>query len=143
MAVFLRHPLRLGSLLLIPTLLACGGWGLSTEALPPLNLPLPIAQLQEPPLAVEALAQQSIGSLVTIQGQVTHVAPFSVGGLYQLTDDTGSVWVLTTETPPDLETMIRLQGQVQYEQILVEGRDRGERYLQERDRIIRSALDLG
>jgi hypothetical protein len=109
---------------------------LSRQSLPQLGLPLPVVQLTGPPTAIGSLAEQGQNSTVLVQGEVRQRAPLTTGWLYRVEDDSGTIWVLTTETAPPLETAVRLEGRLQYRQILVEGQDQGEYYLEEQRRTI-------
>ncbi len=52
---------------------------------------------------------------VTVQGTVG--TSFWIGpldkGAYELSDGTGTIWVVTTSTPPDKNTVVRVKGSVE------------------------------
>jgi hypothetical protein len=123
-------------------LLLVGCQGIASDGLSQLGLPLPVAELQGPPIAVEGIPQQQVGDAVTITGQVLQVAPLGSTWIYGVADATGIVWVLTETPPPAVGQSVRVTGQVQYETILLGGRDRGEHYLQEQNRAIVAASEL-
>jgi hypothetical protein len=54
------------------------------------------------------------GKVVRLSGEASAVSPVSVRGfhVFRLTDDTGSIWVLTRQSAPQSGTQIRLQGRV-------------------------------
>ena len=125
-----RWPLALLMLLSIASI-GCGA--LSQQSLPQ-GLSLPIAQLAGPPTAIGTLSQPGQNQRVTVQGQVKQRAPLTAGWLYRLEDESGSIWVRSQAVAPPLDSWIRLEGQLQYRQILVDGNDQGEHYLEEQSR---------
>ncbi|MEB3268379.1 MAG: hypothetical protein VKJ09_07560 [Leptolyngbya sp.] len=139
-----RPPLKLaGGLMLSVALLGCPGFELGDDRLPSLGMPLPLAQLHEPPVAVETLPEATVGQGFTVEGLVTQVAPLGTGAVYELQDATGGIWILAAEAP-SVGATVRVQGQLSYETILVGGQDRGEHYLQEQQRtLVAPAEDTG
>lgn len=115
-------------------LMGCGGAGVSNPNFPTLGSVLPLPMVQTPITAVATLLEESPSQQISAQGQVTQVAPLLSGGLYELTDETGSLWVMTTEVLPPLDSTLRVQGQLQQESIPVEGVEFGGVYLVESDR---------
>ncbi len=87
---------------------------------------------------IELLQQkQKIGAKVYLRGKVKSHAPFLGAGAYQLQDDTGSIWVFTTQPLPPLEQNLLIQGKVEYKSILIKdmkGKDIGDVYIKEIDR---------
>ncbi|RAQ48629.1 hypothetical protein B9S53_02270 [Arthrospira sp. O9.13F] len=82
---------------------------------------------------IEAIAQQrQVGSKIYIEGTVANLAPFVGAGAYQLQDSTA------TQPLPSVGEQMLIRGQVNYEQITVEGLpglDIGDFYIQELERI--------
>lgn len=70
-------------------------------------------------------------SEVYLKGKVVTIAPFLGSGAYELQDDTGSLWVITKQALPTKEDKLLIKSQVQYQSILVGGKDLGEVYVQE------------
>lgn len=89
-------------------------FSLALTGQPPVS---PIAQLQKP---------QNSTSTVYLQGQVGYRAPFLGSGAYLLSDDTGSIWVITEQSLPKTGEMILIEGQVRYASIPVDEQDLGE-----------------
>ncbi|CAD0229130.1 MULTISPECIES: hypothetical protein [Planktothrix] len=87
---------------------------------------------------IELLQQkQKIGAKVYLRGKVKSHAPFLGAGAYQLQDDTGSIWVFTTQPLPPLGQDLLIQGKVEYKSILIKemkGKDIGDVYLKEINR---------
>ena len=132
-----------GGLLLAVGLMGCQGVGLTSDRLPNLGLPLPIAQLQGPPVGLDTLPQTPVGQTLTVEGTVTQAAPLGGGGVYQVQDATGTAWIRTEDELPEIGAIVRVQGPLQYQSILVGGRDRGEHYLQEQQRTLVAAAGTG
>ena len=69
---------------------------------------------------IELLQQkQKIGAKVYLRGKVKSHAPFLGAGAYQLQDNTGSIWVFTTQPLPPLGQDLLIQGKVEYKSILI------------------------
>jgi hypothetical protein len=83
-------------------------------------------------------SKRKVGSKVYVEGTINNHAPFVGAAAYELQDSTGSVWVFTTETLPEIGDEILIRAKVEYESITVEELkevDIGEVYLQELERI--------
>lgn len=84
---------------------------------------------------IELLQQkQKIGAKVYLRGKVKSHAPFLGAGAYQLQDDTGSIWVFTTQSLPPLGEDLLIQGKVEYKSLLIKemkGKDIGDIYFKE------------
>lgn len=104
----------------------------SSQPLPPLNIPNPMARFMEQAIPIEAIHNQpEINQTTTIQGTIQQRVPLLNGWLYQVQDQTGLIWVLTTTSPPSLGTHVIVRGNIQYESVLMGGVDIGESYLDE------------
>ncbi len=92
-----------------------------------------------PTIRLANLAATDIGSLtadqaedtVTISGTVSQRVPLLEGWLYQVSDDSGSLWVLSDRTSPEVGETATVEGVVRFEEIVVGEIDAGEVYLQE------------
>ncbi|MGF1541678.1 MAG: DNA-binding protein [Pleurocapsa sp.] len=73
--------------------------------------------------------RQKSGKVVYLTGQVTHLAPFVDNAAYQLQDSTGSIWVVTSLTPPKLHSNISIKGKIQYQSLSFAEIDLGEFYI--------------
>lgn len=80
-------------------------------------------------------AGQSQRDAVYLAGTVGRQLPLVGQGLYELTDDSGSIWVLSAAAPPPQGDSITLQATIRYEQILLRGQDIGEYYAEELERL--------
>lgn len=77
--------------------------------------------------------RQKLNSTVYIQGTVETYAPFWGTTAYQVRDNSGTIWVFTTNGVPGVGTEILIKGKLLYQSIQVEGlaEDLGEFYLEE------------
>lgn len=113
-------------LLFVTGLVGCGS---ITDSEPWMNLnTVKIEQLQQ---------RQKIGAKVYLRGKVERLAHLLGAGAYQLQDDTGSIWVFTTQPLPSVNQDLLIRGKVEYKSILLKdmkGKDIGEVYLKEIER---------
>lgn len=86
------------------------------------------------------LPPQAQVETVYLRGRVTNIAPFLEGGAYQIQDETGSIWVITSETLPPKGNEVILEGQLQFESIPLAGQDMGELYVREIKKLDRNAV---
>jgi hypothetical protein len=68
---------------------------------------------------------------VRLEGMVGDRAPFIDAQVYQLRDATGTIWVLTQRQDVRSGAKVRVQGQVRFQDIQVQGQNFGEPYIQE------------
>ncbi len=87
------------------------------------------------PVTPIAAASQNRGATVYLAGTVERQLPLVDQGLYELADDSGSIWVLSAEAPPPVDASVALRATIQYEQILLQGQDIGEYYAEELERL--------
>ncbi len=73
--------------------------------------------------------KQKSGKVVYLTGKVTNLAPFVNNAAYQLQDDTGSVWVVTSQTPPKLNSNISIKGKIQYQSLPLAETELGDFYI--------------
>jgi len=75
--------------------------------------------------------QKEANSLVYIQGTVRDRAPLIKQTAYQLQDQTGKVWVITTKLPPESGQTITIQAKIKSKSIVLQQQQSQELYLQE------------
>ncbi len=93
---------------------------------------LPINLRKRNVLEISDLQQkQDLDSTVYLQGKVVKIVPFLDSGAYQLQDDTGSIWVFTTNSLPAEGDRLVVKGEIQYQKITQPDRELGEFYLKE------------
>lgn len=102
------------------------------------HLPQTIAQLTQPITPIGDLTSTTVNKTVSVIGEVQHQAPLLDNWLYQVSDDTGTLWVMSPEEPPEPGTQVRVRGVLRYEAIVVGDQDLGDYYLQESSRSIQS-----
>ena len=85
-------------------------------------------------IAIDSLTDQQIDDTIAVSGEVAQSAALLEGWLYQIKDDTGSLWVLTDSDAPEVGDAVTVEGAVRYEAIVVEGIDAGEFYIEEKAR---------
>ena len=95
----------------------------------PVRLPT-IRLSSRPAVPVNSVTENQLDKTVTVSGEITQKAAMLDGWLYQLQDESGSVWVLG-QTEPDLGDLATVEGAVRYEAIVVGEVDAGEFYLEE------------
>jgi len=83
---------------------------------------------------INSLSVDQIDETVTIAGTVAERVPLLEGWLYQVRDDSGSLWVVgdqsASEIAPEKGEAVMVEGVVRYEAIVVGEIDAGEVYLQ-------------
>lgn len=82
---------------------------------------------------------QNASRTVYLQGQVTTRAPFLGSGAYKVQDSTGTIWVFTNQTLPNVGDEVSIRGQLQFQSIAVSGQEIGEVYVQEQQMLQRRA----
>ncbi|AFZ46305.1 hypothetical protein Cyast_0325 [Cyanobacterium stanieri PCC 7202] len=68
---------------------------------------------------------------VKIEGNVTQVIPLVNGYAFEIEDNTGSIWVMTTGEKPEVGQKISTQATVNREEIMIAEQDMSSFYLQE------------
>ncbi|MCL2927387.1 MAG: DNA-binding protein [Trichodesmium sp. St16_bin4-tuft] len=79
-----------------------------------------------------------IDNQVYLKGVVEGRAPFLETGAYELTDSTGSIWILTRAELPKIGAKITIKGKIRYQSIVVPqlgNKDVGDFYIEELERI--------
>ena len=90
----------------------------------------------EPPqISVDRIAQKKTGKVVYLRGKVIHLAPFVDNAAYQLEDNTGAVWVVTADSPPQLGEKLTVKGKIEYQSLSFEGKELGDFYLVEMEKL--------
>lgn len=118
-----KQALRFGGIsLLLGGILGCGSFA---------QVNLPVTNIRE--------IQQNRANYSTIylKGRVENQAPFLGTGAYQVRDETGSIWVFTTQGLPSKGDEILVKGEVQYKSIPLAGQDLGEVYIEELEQVKR------
>ena len=80
-------------------------------------------------IAIENISEKQLGKTVQVTGKVTELAPLIRSAGYQLQDDTGSIWVITSNSLPILETKITIKATVQTQDMTLADKKFDELYL--------------
>lgn len=83
-----------------------------------------------------ASVSQHRGGTTSFEGEVTRHLPLLGQSLYEVTDDSGAIWVKTEASPPNLGQRVSLRATIRYESILMRGQDIGEHYAEELERTV-------
>ena len=110
----------------------------------PVN-PIRAAQLNAAKTPIATVLAQGVpnssvtGAEVVFEGKITQVAPLLNGQVYELTDETGKIWVISplVDLPigePVGDRSFLVQGVFRYQSIPAGGKEWGEAYVEERER---------
>ena len=81
--------------------------------------------------SIDALSQDKADKKVAVGGKVVQRSALLDGWLYQVRDDSGSLWILTDDTAPQINEAVVVEGLVRYEPIVVGEIDASDVYLEE------------
>ncbi len=84
-----------------------------------------------PVVTIDSLMADKDSEKVAVEGTVAARVGILEGWLYQLDDGTGSVWVLSDGSEPEVGQLATVEGVVHYEAITVGDIDAGDVYLEE------------
>jgi hypothetical protein len=82
-------------------------------------------------ISIDDVFKKKAGKTVYLTGKVTHLAPFVDLSAYQIEDQTGNVWVVTPETPPQVGKMVTIKGKIEYQSLPFDQQELGGFYLVE------------
>lgn len=96
--------------------------------------------LNVPVTPINTLKNTPNPQAVYLKGKVTHQASFGGSGAYELTDNTGKIWVFTTEVLPQVGDEMTVKGIVQYQSIPIQGQEMGDVYLKQESQLERKPV---
>ncbi|MFK8182884.1 MAG: hypothetical protein AB8B99_05875 [Phormidesmis sp.] len=103
------------------------------EAKPEMAVRLPSIRLANRAVtAIDTLAEEKVDKTVTISGQVMQRSALLDGWLYQIRDESGTVWVLSEKSTPQVDQAVMVEGVVRYAPIVVGEIDASGVYIEER-----------
>lgn len=106
------------------SLAGCGGLANSQSENQPLLAP-PTQPIQE----VQKSGKK--GATVHIKGKVGDRAPLVEGTVYEVADETGKIWVMTKQPPPETGQEVTVKGVLRFKSILINGQEQGSLYLEQ------------
>lgn len=113
------------------SLISCNPWSVNSQQ-DNSSSPINVARNNNGSVvAIANLTDLAEGSTITIQGTVANIAPFLNGGAYEITDSTGSIWVITNGQPPNAGTQIQVDGAVQFHDLQLGSNNFGEIFIAE------------
>lgn len=86
----------------------------------------------QPATAIDSLTDEQVDDTITVSGKISQRAAVLEGWLYQVQDETGSLWVLTDRDAPEVGDSVTVEGAVRYEPIVVDDINVSEFYLEEK-----------
>ena len=120
--------------------LLLGGCAVAETSSPsvPSRLDVPLPSVSLPGLrmpgqsaAISSISRDRAGDNVSISGRVTQRVAILEGWIYQINDDTGSLWVLAGRSDPIVGDIATVSGVIRHEAIMVDPIDASEVYLEE------------
>lgn len=102
------------------------------------HFPGALSQLARQTQPVARLSAEKVGKTVQVEGTVLQQAPLLEKTLYQIEDTTGQLWVLSTDASPNQGDIVRVSGSLRYEEVVINGADIGDYYLEETSRSVLS-----
>ncbi|MEO0834694.1 MAG: hypothetical protein AAFY16_01640 [Cyanobacteria bacterium J06642_3] len=85
---------------------------------------------------VAKISATKLDKTVSLTGKVVQVAPFVENAAYQIEDDTGKIWVVTTKAAPQPGAKIQIKGKIQYQSLPFAEQELGELYLVELEQLV-------
>ena len=96
-------------------------------------LRLPTFRLSSrPALEIDSLSEDQLDDTITVSGEIAQKAAVLEGWIYQIKDDTGSLWILSDRDVPEVGESVTVEGTVRYEPIMVDSIDASEFYIEEK-----------
>ena len=131
----LRWGLLVGSACLPVVLQSCtvSEVGADASTKPAMSVRLPSILANRSVVEIESITAAQDDKTVAITGEITQRSAVLEGWLYEIRDDSGSLWVLNDRSKdgPEIGDTAKVQGVVRYEPIVVGEIDAGDVYLQE------------
>lgn len=102
----------------------------SVGVTPPVRLPS-LRLSRRNPVDIATLTEEQNEDTVSVVAKVTQRAALLEGWLYELEDDTGTIWVITQRSEPQIGEQVTVEAIVRHELIAVGEIQSGELYLEE------------
>ena len=124
----LRWGLLVGSACLPVVLQSCtvSEVGGDAPTKPAMSVRLPSLLANRSAVAIDSITADQDDKTVAISGEITQRSAVLEGWLYEIRDDSGSLWVLSDDSKPEIGETAKVQGVVHYEPIVVGEVDAGD-----------------
>ncbi|AFY40488.1 hypothetical protein Lepto7376_4380 [[Leptolyngbya] sp. PCC 7376] len=122
-------------------LVSCNPWSVNSQQQQSDKPFISIARNNSKIVAIAALSDLEQGIEIKIQGTVAQTAPFINGGAYEITDSTGSIWVITETSPPASGTKIQVAGQLKFHDLQLGNSNFGEIFITENQTLEPTAIE--
>lgn len=86
-------------------------------------------------ISIKEISANKIGKTVLLTGKVVHVAPLIDNTAYQIKDNTGTIWVATSQTPPKIGQLINIKGKIKYQSLPFGKSELGDFYIVELEQL--------
>lgn len=86
-------------------------------------------------LSLAEISRDRVGKTAILTGKVVRLAPLVDNTAYQIKDSTGKIWVVTTQSPPQLDKQIEIKGKIEYQSLPFADRELGEFYIVELEQL--------
>ncbi len=86
-------------------------------------------------ISIDKISTQNIGKTIYVTGKVVHLAPFVDNAAYQIEDATGKIWIVTSQTSPQLGQQITIKGKIEYQSLPFAEQELGDLYLVELEQL--------
>ena len=96
---------------------------------------LSLAGCQTPSISVADISPKKIGRTVYLTGTVVQIAPLIDNAAYQLKDNTGKIWVVTSHNSPQLNQLIKIEGKIEHQSLPFAERELGDFYIVELEQL--------
>jgi hypothetical protein len=83
----------------------------------------------------DVLKSSRQGAIVHLKGRVKNRVPLLEGIVYELQDETGSIWVVTREASLNQGDEVVIQGKLHYQSIQLHGKEQGSAYVEQQEQI--------
>ena len=81
---------------------------------------------------INSLTSEQVDETIVVSGEVAQKSALLEGWMYQIRDETGSLWILSDRDVPEVGESVTVEGSVRYEPIMVDSVDASEFYIEEK-----------
>lgn len=84
----------------------------------------------ETPTIEEIKTEENLNQLVFVKGKITRIIPLAELNVYQIQDDTHSIWIVADSILGEINQPVEVEGVLKYQDILIDNQELGEFYLE-------------